>query len=212
MPIPDLIHQEPAQASFACVPPRDTSFPFRLSDPGAGGPIFFAIQPPPSTAACISRLAWHLRDKHRLQGRPLRPQCFHVSLQLAGYYGRMPAATLADFIKAASTIRMPPFRVSFDWVMSFGIGERHALVLRGDEGVDGLVWLRDKLLAATMDIRGAAPSARNFTPHLTLLYDEQKVREEPVEEIGWTVNEFVLIRSVYGEGRHIPLARWKLHG
>jgi 2'-5' RNA ligase len=124
----------------------------------------------------------------------------------------MPAATLAGLIEAASTIRMPPFRVSFDWVMSFGNDGKHALVLRGDDGVDGLAWLRDKLLAATMDIRGAAPSTRSFTPHLTLLYDEQEVREEPVEEISWTVNEFVLIRSVYGEGRHIPLARWKLRG
>jgi RNA 2',3'-cyclic 3'-phosphodiesterase len=181
-------------------------------DTSPGDAVFFAVQPPPSTAPCLSRLAWHLHDKHRLKGKPRPPQCFHGSLLFAGYYARLRPETLAALINAAATIRMAPFRVSFDWVMSFRNGDRRALVLRGDDGVDGLVRLRDKLVAATMDIRGAAPSARSFTPHLTLLYDEQEVREEPVEEISWTVNEFVLIHSLYGQSRHTTLARWKLRG
>jgi 2'-5' RNA ligase len=47
----------------------------------------------------------------------------------------------------------------------------------------------------------------NFTPHVTLLYDARDVDEFPVEPIGWTVKEFVLIRSLNG---HEHLVRWPL--
>ena len=32
----------------------------------------------------------------------------------------------------------------------------------------------------------------------------------PVDPVGWTVREFVLVRSLLGLTMHIPLARWKL--
>ena len=87
------------------------------------------------------------------------------------------------------------------------------LVLRGDDGVSGLIALRDRLVAATVDIPGSIPAARReFTPHLTLLYDERDIREEPVEEISWMVTEFVLIRSLFGQGRHVVLGRRPLRG
>jgi 2'-5' RNA ligase len=47
----------------------------------------------------------------------------------------------------------------------------------------------------------------NFTPHVTLLYDARDVDEYPIEPIGWTVKEFVLIRSLNG---HEHLVRWPL--
>jgi len=47
----------------------------------------------------------------------------------------------------------------------------------------------------------------NFTPHVTLLYDARDVEEYPIEPIGWTVKEFVLIRSSNG---HEHLVRWPL--
>jgi 2'-5' RNA ligase len=86
-------------------------------------------------------------------------------------------------------------------------------VLRSDDGVSGLIALRDRLIAATIDIPGSIPAARReFNPHLTLLYDERDIREEPVEEISWLVTEFALVRSLFGQGRHIVLGRWPLRG
>ena len=39
------------------------------------------------------------------------------------------------------------------------------LVLRGDDGVSGLIALRDRLVAATNDIPGSVPATRReFTP------------------------------------------------
>ena len=186
------------------------------SEPGRNLPgdrLFFAVQPPPATVPIISRLAWHQRDKHRLTGKPLRPRCFHISLLFAGYHGQLPPETLDALVAAAGRVAMRRFRVSLDWMGSFRQPPKRPLVLRGDDGVAGLIWLRDRLVAATMDVPGSPPAARNsFTPHLTLLYDEAEIREEPVEEIGWPVTEFVLIRSVFGQSRHIVLQRWPLRG
>ena len=189
---------------------------FQLPDPGDAvhaDTLFFAVLPPPATAASIARLARDLRDKHGLTGKLLRPESLHVSLLFAGYHGRMPPQTLDALIEAAGTVVMPWFRVGFDRVVSFRNTGKRPLVLGGDDGVSGLIWLRDRLVAATMDVAGGIPTARGaFTPHLTLLYDEADIGEEPVEDISWTVSEFVLVRSHFGQGRHSVLRRWKLRG
>jgi 2'-5' RNA ligase len=101
------------------VDPQDDIFP--PADPGDAthaDRIFFAVQPPQATASSISRLAWHLRNKHRLSGKPLRPECFHVSLLFAGHHGRMRPETLSAIRHAAATIDMRRFRVGFDWAVS----------------------------------------------------------------------------------------------
>jgi 2'-5' RNA ligase len=134
-----------------------------------------------------------------LTGKPLRPECVHASLLFAGYHGRMPPQTLSAIRQAAATIVMPRFRVGFDWVVSFRNRSNRPLVLRGDDGVSGLIALRDKLVAATIDIPGIPAARREFNPHLTLLHDQRDIREEPVEEISWPVSEFVLIRSLFGQ-------------
>lgn len=52
-----------------------------------------------------------------------------------------------------------------------------------------------------------ASAKKEFSPHVTLLYAERNVEELPIEPIGWTVNEFVLIHSMRG---HVHRARWPL--
>lgn len=209
----DLRRQDPFHLPLAFGPPDDLFEPIQRGTASVGDTVFFAVQPPPATAARISQLARHLREKHRLTGELRPPRCFHVSLLFAGYHGQMPMRTLDVLTAAAGTVAMPRFRVGFDWVESFRHPSKRPLVLRGDDGVSGLIRLRDRLVAATMDVSGSIPLARGeFTPHLTLLYDEAEIREEPIEEIGWPVTEFVLVRSVFGQSRHIVLRRWPLRG
>jgi 2'-5' RNA ligase len=209
----DLLEFDALPFSYGFDPSDDIVQPVEPGDTVHKDRIFFAVRPPPFTASSISRLAWHLRDKHRLIGKPLRPECFHASLLFAGYHGRMRPETLSAVRQAAATIAMPRFRVGFDWVASFRNRGNRPLVLRGDDGVSGLIALRDRLVAATIGIPGSVPATRReFTPHLTLLYDAREIREEPVEEISWLVCEFVLIRSIFGQSHHIVLGRWPLRG
>jgi hypothetical protein len=51
-----------------------------------------------------------------------------------------------------------------------------------------------------------------YTPHVTLLYDDQLVPATAVQAIGWTATELVLVHSLLGETRHIHLGRWPLSG
>lgn len=52
--------------------------------------------------------------------------------------------------------------------------------------------------------------ARDFSPHLTLLYRGRPGFAEPAEAVSWTVENFVLIESLVGRGEHVVHRRWAL--
>jgi 2'-5' RNA ligase len=174
--------------------------------------VFFALYPDPDTAGSIARLAWYLRDKHGLKGWPLGAGRFHISLHGLGDYTRLPDDAIAAIGDAAKAVTMPPFRVGFDRAMSFRGDRKRPLVLLGDDGVAGLTIFQHELVAALRKIGFARRREPAYNPHVTLLYDECPIPEQAVEEIGWTVREFVLVRSLRGQSRHLPLARWPLRG
>ena len=135
----------------------------------------------------------------------LRRERLHISLfALSG----LPEGQLCAAWEAAMDVRTEPFEVSFDRTASFRgrLGNR-PFVLIGEKGLRRLQSFR-QMLGAAMMRRGLRRLANtNFTPHVTLLYDARSVDEYPIEPIGWTVTEFVLIRSLNG---HEHLVRWPL--
>ena len=167
--------------------------------------LFLAAVPDAEAAQRIHRLAALLKRAHRLTGRLIRPERLHASLFSLG---GLPECSLRAALAAAADLQVPPFEVSFDRTASFrgGPGGR-PFVLLGDEGVKALKSFRRRLGAALAG-QGLKRLARtNFEPHVTLLYDARGVEEYPVEPISWTVDAFVLIRSMNG---HQHLARWPL--
>ena len=104
----------------------------------------------------------------------------------------------------ASALSMPAFRVEFDRVMSFSNG---AFVLSGDESTIGLEVLQQRLSDA---LDPSPRPARRFVPHVTLLRDQRRIAEQPVERIGWTAREVVLVHSLQGQTTHRHLARLPL--
>jgi 2'-5' RNA ligase len=173
-------------------------------------PVFFAVYPTLDVAQRLSRLAWHFHDKERLKGMPLGQKRFHTTLHPVGYYENLSPEDIDEIGAAVSTIKMPPFVASFDYAMSFTGKDERPLVLRGNDGVSGLTLLRDELVTVLQKIGFAHQKVPEFTPHITLLYDEHAVREQAVEEISWTVRDFVLVRSLYGQSQHNTLGRWPL--
>ena len=171
--------------------------------------IFFAIRPDPATAVSISRLAYRLRDKLKLRGRPLAPSRLHISLHGLGQYVGLPAGVVRQAIDAANLIVQEPFEVEFDRILSFP--EAHALVLHPAEGLDDLNSLYQSLglALAKFGLRKLRPT---FTPHVTLLYDEQFAKGMHIEPVRWIVRDFVLIHSYVGRTRHETLGRWQLNG
>jgi 2'-5' RNA ligase len=84
--------------------------------------------------------------------------------------------------------------------------------LRGDDGIAGVYALHDEIHRALAEAGLVRPRAHDFEPHLTLLRDRIAAPEEFIEPVSWRVQEFVLLDSVHGEGRHELLGRWTLGG
>lgn len=173
--------------------------------------LFYAIFPDPMTAASLMRLACHLRAKHGLSGPPLAANRFHITLHHFGHYHDLRRDFVEMAGEAAAKIVTPPFRVTFDRVLSFSrITDDRPLVLRENSRATALKTFRQDLGIALTKTGLGRKVVRPFTPHVTLLYDQQDVVEQAVETIGWTVNEFALVHSLIGQTKHIVLGRWPL--
>jgi 2'-5' RNA ligase len=167
--------------------------------------LFLAAVPDAGTAERIHQLARTLQRAHRFDGKLIAPGRLHISLFALG---GLPEGHHCAAWEAAMEVRTAPFGVSFDRTASFrGRSGNHPFVLVGERGLRELQSFR-KMFSAALTRRGMRRLANsNFTPHVTLLYDTRDVEEYPIEPIGWTVKEFVLIRSLNG---HEHLVRWPL--
>lgn len=173
--------------------------------------LFFALFPEPAAAARISRLTRQLQHTHGLRGRPLAPERLHVTLHALGDYPGFPEDVAEAAKAAAEHVAALPFDLSFDQCLSFERRQRNRpLVLTSGERQPGLDALHDALGAALE--REGLRCRRDFTPHVTLLYDDHAVEGHGVERVRWTAREFVLVDSLLGRTQHVPLARWPLDG
>lgn len=175
--------------------------------------LFFGIFPPAPVATRLARMAQGFCDRHALTGRPLAPDRFHVTLFHLGDYFGLPGALVRSALEAAGIVSASPFEVQFDFAESFATKtHKLPLVLRTSTSADRLLdFQRD--LGDALKKAGLGRFVRaQFTPHVTLLYDADSVPREPVEPVGWTANEFVLVHSLFGRTRHVQLGRWPLRG
>ena len=167
--------------------------------------LFFAVLPDAETAGQIAERTARWRTDHGLRGRPLKPEHLHVTLFHVGDDAGLPPSELIEaLVERAAAVAMPAFRVEFDRVMSFNNG---AFVLSGDESTIGLEVLQQRLSDA---LDPSPRPARRFVPHVTLLRDQRRIAEQPVERIGWTAREVVLVHSLLGQTTHRHLARLPL--
>lgn len=174
--------------------------------------LFFALFPDPAAAARIERLAADLRTRHRLRGKPLRTDRFHVTLHHLGDHAGLPAALVQAASAVAATVPAAPFDIVFDRVATFSRRSTNKpVILRGgDDGLAALTAFQRRLGAALQDAGLGRWVDLRFTPHLTLMYDDRGLPEAPVEPIRWTAREFVLVHSLIGKTEHRHLARWPL--
>lgn len=175
--------------------------------------VFFAALPDATMTASAGRAARDVRQRLRLSATPIPPERLHVSLLcVGGFSGSCPPAIIDAALRAAGTVSMPPFKAEFDRVASFsGNHGQRALVLTGDgDGVAGFIRLQEALRHALMKTGLRLPQQSSSSPHLTMMYAENRPCDFAVEPIGWTVNRFVLVDSLIGQSRHVHLGRWFL--
>ena len=170
--------------------------------------LFFAVRPDAGASATIAKLGERLRQAHRLKGRAIARDRLHSTLLPVS--GSLPLEeAVARAKQAAGRILHRHFRLRLEWSQGFDCGQvRYPLVLGGGDGLSPLTALRQEL-AATMRQAGFAVP-QSFTPHVTLLWADRCVEENPIAPVEWQVTDFVLTLSLEGLSRHIHLGRWPL--
>lgn len=76
--------------------------------------------------------------------------------------------------------------------------------------MNGLTMLQ-QALGEAMEGAGLARAVPHYAPHLTLMYGDRFVAEQPLEvEVKWVVREFVLVHSLLGHSTNRALSRFQL--
>ncbi len=194
--------------------PLQSALPGFDAEPAPTDRLFFAFFPGASAATQVEQLAARLRDAHGLSGKPLLTERFHVTLHHLGDFAGLPPhiVAMAKEAGAAAAAATAPFEITLDRTMSFVAKPgKNPYVLLGDGGVTALVNFQLALGAAMAKAGLKVSKAKSaYTPHVTLLYDAHRVAEHAVETVSWTANELVLVHSLLGQTKHVPLARWPL--
>ena len=175
--------------------------------------IMFLAYPRPSDAAEISSRNHRFRNRAGLNGRPLRADRLHITLFSLGIYPAVPEELVAKAGKAAAMVASPPVEIAFDRLESFTRKSAdRPLVLTAADGLRPLRRFREEFAMALIDVGLGRFAKTSFNPHMTLLYDRRAVAPRTIEPVRWTMTEFVLVDSLRGQTRHVPLARWGLRG
>lgn len=175
--------------------------------------VYFALLPPPEAAEAAARLIVSARGVHGLTAKPTPPNRLHLSLNYVGDFKRPPAPVIAKARDAARPIAARRFRVDLNRFGSWGVGGQESpIVLWGDDGVIGVSGLYSTIHKALAKLDMAPRREPEMTPHMTLTRDKAKIPETFVDPVGWTVDEFVLIYAVHGEGRYEVIERYPLNG
>ncbi len=173
--------------------------------------VYFAVLPDPDAARRMCDIGIGLWDRHRFPGRVQPARLLHISLAHVGRFADVPDGIVAAASTAGSLVRCAPFEVCFDRALSFENSRGLPVVLRCGHGGTGFAQLRRAIARAMLGVGLRANPSIGLTPHVTLVYDGLTIPKARLGEPAcWTVREFVLIRSLYGQGRHVHLGRWAL--
>ena len=168
--------------------------------------VFFATRPDEFTGARIARFTSRLAQEQPLRGRPIGRNRLHATLGMVGVWPESPPADAIDLARQiGDQIAMRPFKVTFKRLQSWRRSSGPLVLVGDDDEVIGLRWLHDALYETC-----GAPPEPHFYPHISLIWSRDSVPEQAVDPFSWMVREFVLIRSVYGQGRHDVLGCWPL--
>ena len=175
--------------------------------------LYFALQPPAAAAEQALVVLRSLQPAEGFAGRAMPPARLHVSLNWVGGFQRPPTGIVGKAREVGAAVKVRPFDISFNRIGTWRSGEPPwPLVLWGDEGVIAVQTLYGALHRAMVGPGMAPRREPPLEPHLTLLRDQAVMPEAFIDPIAWTVREFVLLQSVYGEGRLDVLARFPLSG
>lgn len=158
-------------------------------------PLYLMVKPPRAVAERMALNRRALQSLDRL----------HMTLLPLGDRRDYSDAALADLVARIERMQLFSFRLVFDWVHE----SSKTVALRGSEPIEGALGFHDALRGA-LAREGIVVPRYDFHSHITLAYRRDGLGNGAILPISWRVEDFRLIESVYGEGRHIEHARFPL--
>jgi 2'-5' RNA ligase len=151
--------------------------------------LFFALRPPLPLARQITAAAsWFETD-----GDKLRSEHLHVTIDILDDHDRVSTALERD--------------------IGGGVhGSDRSIALRPRHKNASLAALHQRIAVAREAAGLRAREGYRFSPHMTLGYRDGVSFTQPIAQIGWDVDAFVLIHSHVGRTRHDVIGRWLLSG
>jgi 2'-5' RNA ligase len=182
-----------------------------FSPPTPTDRLFLAIFPDLDTAARIAALADEQIARHGLRCKPLLPGRLHVTLFHLGDSTGLRQDVVDAAIRASSRLHAKPFELRFDEIASFrGRRDKSPFVLKASGGNEALHAFHVELGRGLREEGLPSLDGNRYEPHITMAYGARLAAAENVAPIAWPAEEFVLVHSLLGKTRHIPLARWHL--
>ncbi|MBY3037547.1 2'-5' RNA ligase family protein [Rhizobium laguerreae] len=178
-----------------------------------GHRLFFALCPP----AAVERQAGSIADDYgktfSLSAKP-RLTTLHVTIIGIDDYEELPEDAVIAARQAGATVEGAPITITFDRILSFRReGRARPLVLCGEGGLKPLTRLHVQLGVGMHNAGLRHNISRDFTPHMTLLYDRKTVPPARLDTpVSWTASEFLLIHSILGKTEYRIIDRWPLLG
>ena len=167
--------------------------------------IFMLLLEVASAASAVG-VASGLLDQYGIQAKLLRYGRLHISLHLVGDFRRLRDKFIFAASRAADSIKLQPFEVCFDHVVTFPHSRpgNRATVLLG--GSPELVDLQRHLADAM--IRNGLKANLGFNPHVTLFYSGLAVPLQRVRPVRFVIKDFLLVHSELWLSKYNILSRW----
>lgn len=176
----------------------------------SGHRLFFALCPPDAIEQQAAAIADDYRRAFSLCGIP-RLTTLHVSIIWVGDYPKLPEDVVFAARAGRRHGRECADRNDLDRIMRFP--QARALVLCGEGGRKPLTRVHVQLGVGMHNAGLRHNISRDFTPHMTLLYDRKAMPPTTLDTpVSWTASEFLLIHSVVGKTEHRIIDRWPLLG
>jgi 2'-5' RNA ligase len=175
------------------------------------GTVYFAVKPEPDTVDPLVSVGNRAGVRHGLLGS-VSPAVLHMTICPIGYLPELPDERIEEACKIGERFVEKQFEIVWDRIRTYPNGrEKQPLVAFASNGAPKAKLFRHALIT---DLKrcGFIFPRQLPDPHVTLFYDRHIVAEEPIEPIRWIVRDFVLVHSIYGQGRHRLLGHWPLRG
>ncbi|MES2688329.1 MAG: 2'-5' RNA ligase family protein [Pseudomonadota bacterium] len=177
--------------------------------------VFFALTPEGQAGTQAIRIQSSFLPQLGAKPYLVPESCLHVSLLDIGIKKNLVLrsfeSTIAMAKEAAGKLGAASFEVGFEKVLSFNAkpNQSKAFVLQMEEGREQVLALCKKLKLC-LAMAGVHSDDNAATPHMTLARSVQTIPLTQVSPVCWTAIRLVLVQSVVGEKRHIPLQSWTL--